>query len=404
MMNDVVTMVDEAGLVAAVRAALEAGKTLDVVGRGSKRGLGRPAQTDWTLDLSGLSGVTLYEPEELILSAKGGTPLAEIEALLAANNQMLAFEPMDYGPLLGVAAGAGTFGGMVACNLAGPRRISHGAARDHALGARAVSGRAEAFKSGGRVVKNVTGYDLPRLLAGSYGTLAVISEMTMKVLPRPPMEETVVLPGVTPETAAKALSAAMGSSCEVSGAAYLPGPLAARMPELKLDAPVVLLRLEGFEPSVRARRAMLIQVLMPFGGVEVVEPAASRTLWAGVRDGLPFVGTGARAVWRISTAPAAGPALGAALARDLKGEFFCDWAGGLIWLLLPGEASEAAHVRAALAAHGGHATLVRATEAERAAVPVFQPLDSALAALTQRVKQSFDPAGILSPGRMYAGM
>ncbi|GGF80730.1 2-hydroxy-acid oxidase [Azorhizobium oxalatiphilum] len=403
-MTDVVKVADEAGLVEAVRAAIEAGKTLDVCGRGSKRDLGRPGQTDWTLDLSALAGVTLYEPEELILSAKGGTPVAEIEAMLKERGQMLAFEPLDYGPLLGGAEAAGSIGGVVACNLAGPRRISHGAARDHALGARAVSGRAEAFKSGGRVVKNVTGYDLPRLLAGSYGTLAVLSEFTLKVLPRPPMEETVVLPGVSPEAAAKALSAAMGSSCEVSGAAYLPGPVAARIPELKLDVPAVVLRLEGFEPSVRARRAMMISVLMPFGGVEVVETAASPGLWASIRDVRPFVGTGARAVWRLSTAPAAGPALAARLAEQFKGETFCDWAGGLIWLLMPGEASEADKVRAALAPHGGHATLVRATSAERAAVPVFQPMEPTLAALTQRVKASFDPMGVLNPGRMYAGM
>ncbi|WP_029005953.1 glycolate oxidase subunit GlcE [Azorhizobium doebereinerae] len=403
-MTDVLKVADEAGLVAAVRAALEAGKTLDVTGRGSKRGLGRPSQTDWTLDLSGLSGVTLYEPEELILSAKAGTPIAEIEALLQARGQMLAFEPLDYGPLLGTADAAGTLGGVIACNLAGPRRISHGAARDHALGARAVSGRAEAFKSGGRVVKNVTGYDLPRLFAGSYGTLAVLSEFTLKVLPRPPMAETVVLPGVAPEVAGRAMSAAMGSSCEVSGAAYLPAPVAARIPELNVDVPAVALRLEGFEPSVRARRAMLISVLMPFGAVEVAEDAASAAIWSAIRDVRPFAGTGERAVWRLSTAPSAGPALAAELAETLGAEAYCDWAGGLVWLLLPGEASQAEAVRAALAPHGGHATLVRASAAERAAVPVFQPQEAGLAALTRRVKASFDPRGVLNPGRMYAGM
>lgn len=403
-MTDILTVADEAGLVEAVRSALEARKTLEVAGRGSKRGLGRPTQTDATLDLSRLSGVTLYEPEELILSAKGGTPIAEIEALIAARGQMLAFEPMDYGPLLGTAPGQGSLGGVFACNLAGPRRISHGAARDHALGARAVSGRAEAFKSGGRVVKNVTGYDLPRLLTGSFGTLAVLSELTLKVLPRPPLAETVILPGVPPEAAARAMSAAMGSSCEVSGAAYLPAPVSGRIPELGTDGPAVALRLEGFEPSVKARRAMLIAVLQPFGGVDVAEGDGSARLWAAVRDALPFAGTGERAVWRLSTAPASGPLLAAELARDLDAETFCDWAGGLVWLLLPGEASHVDEVRTALARHGGHATLVRGTAAERASVPVFQPLEAAHDALTRRVKASFDPAGLLNPGRMHAGM
>ena len=169
------------------------GKTLEVIGRGTKRAIGRAAQWDATLELSALSGVTLYEPEELVLSAKAATPLAEIEALVAASNQELAFEPMDYGPLLGGSAGAGTIGGALAANLSGPRRIKAGAARDHFLGFTAVSGRGETFKSGGRVVKNVTGYDLCKLLAGSWGTLAAMTEVTVKTLPSAETEETLLL-------------------------------------------------------------------------------------------------------------------------------------------------------------------------------------------------------------------
>src|SRR5258708_22333713 len=168
----------------AVQWAVGENKSLEIVGRGTKRTLGRPAQSDATLDLSGLSGVTLYEPEELVLSAKAGTPLAEIETLLAASAQELAFEPMDYGPLLGSPAGRGTIGGVVGANLSGPRRIKAGAARDHFLGACAISGRGEIFKTGGRVVKNVTGYDLCKLLAGSWGTLGAMTDITLKTLPR----------------------------------------------------------------------------------------------------------------------------------------------------------------------------------------------------------------------------
>src|SRR5215207_6362149 len=162
---------DASEVEAAVQWALAEGKTLEIAGRGSKRGIGRAAQWDMSLDLSDLSGVTLYEPEELVLSAKAGTPVAEIEAQLAANNQELAFEPMDYGPVFGSPPGGGTIGGVLAANLSGPRRIKAGAARDHFLGVTAISGRGEQFKSGGRVVKNVTGYDLCKLLAGSWGTL-----------------------------------------------------------------------------------------------------------------------------------------------------------------------------------------------------------------------------------------
>src|SRR6202790_4657209 len=197
--------------------ALAEGKTLELIGRGTKRAIGRAAQWDATLDLSGLSGVTLYEPEELVLSAKAGTPLAEIEALAAASQQELAFEPMDYGALLGGEAAAGTIGGAIAANLSGPRRIKAGAARDHFLGFSAVSGRGETFKSGGRVVKNVTGYDLCKLLAGSHGTLAVMTDVTIKTLPRAETEETVALLGLDDAAGGRAMVQAMGSACDVSG-------------------------------------------------------------------------------------------------------------------------------------------------------------------------------------------
>lgn len=403
-MSEIIAARDEDEVAEAVRSALGAGKSIEVTGRGTKRALGRPVEAGVTLDLSALVGVTLYEPEELVLSARAGTPGADIEEMLATSGQMLAFEPMDLGPLLGAPAGAGTLGGLFAVNFAGPRRISHGAVRDHALGIKAVSGRGEPFKSGGRVVKNVTGYDLPRLMAGSFGTLAVATEITLKVLPRPPMEETVVVEVASPEAASMALCAAMGSSSEVSGAAWLPAGISSRVPGLPRAASVVLLRLEGVLPSVTARRAMLRTVLAAHGAAEVLDTEPSRALWRAVRDVAPFWESGERAVWRLSTAPAGGPALAARLASDLGGEAFCDWAGGLVWLCLPREAAHGAEVRAALAPLGGHATLVRASAAERARTPVFQPLDGALAALTRRVKESFDPGLVLNPGRMHAGM
>ncbi|MEP9349739.1 glycolate oxidase subunit GlcE [Xanthobacter sp. KR7-225] len=402
--GDIITPYDEAGVADAVRAARAERKSLEIAGRGTLRSLGRPVQTARTLDLSQLAGVTLYEPEELVLSARPGTARAEIEEMLAARGQMLAFEPADLGPLLGGDAGAGTFGGMFCVNLSGPRRISHGAVRDHALGARAVSGQGEIFKSGGRVVKNVTGYDLPRLLCGAFGTLAVITEITLKVLPRPATQESVLVAGLSPARAGEAMSAAMGSSCEVSGAAFLPADVAARVPGLAGAADAVVFRLEGVAPSVTARRAMLLKVLAPFGAGAVIAEEASVALWRAVRDAAPFWGTGGRAVWRISTTPTGGPLLGAALSRALGAQTYCDWAGGLVWACLPGAESHADAVRAALAPFGGHATLIRAEAAERARVPVFQPQAPTLAALSGRVKESFDPARVLNPGRMHAGV
>ena len=398
-MTDLLKPRDAADVEAAVQWALAEGKTLEVVGRGTKRGIGRAAQWDLSLDLSGLSGVTLYEPEELVLSAKAGTPLAEIEALLAADNQELAFEPMDYGVLLGTPGG-GTIGGAIAANLSGPRRIKAGAARDHFLGFTAVSGRGETFKSGGRVVKNVTGYDLCKVLAGSWGTLAAMTDVTVKVLPRAETEATLLVLGLDDATAAKAMSAAMGSSNDVSGAAHLSAAVALRLVDAGGKAATAL-RLEGVAPSVAHRRAALETLLKPFGAIAYLDDVASKALWKAVRDAAPFAADD-RVVWRISVAPMRGHEIAAAAG---EGTCFYDWAGGLIWLALPpSDDGGAARVRRATAAVGGHATLIRAPAAVRASAPVFEPQGAGVAALTRRVKESFDPKGVLNAGRMWAGV
>jgi glycolate oxidase FAD binding subunit len=390
----------------AVRWALAEGKTLEVVGRGSKRGLGRPSQTDLTLDLSGLSGVTLYEPEELVLSAQAATPLAEIEDLVASKNQQLDFEPMDYGPILGEPAGAGTLGGALAANLSGPRRIKAGAARDHFLGVTAVSGRAETFKSGGRVVKNVTGYDLCKLLAGSFGTLAAMTDVTIKTLPKPETEATVLLLGVDAAKANAAMSAAMGSSCDVSAAAHLPRNMVMHFAGLYVTEEVTAFRLEGFAPSVKHREDALTRLLSPFGSVEAIDAEHSRKFWRSVRDAIPFWASGSWGdwpLWRISTTPARGAEFADKLPPGAQ--FYFDWAGGLVWAALPPSTSAGeATVRRAAALIGGHATLVRAPVATRAAVEVFEPHSGALEGVTRRVKESFDPKGVLNPGRMWAGV
>ncbi|MCB4767453.1 FAD-binding protein [Ancylobacter sp. Lp-2] len=400
---------DEADVVETVRWAVSEGRTLDVAGSGSKQALGRHIQTDATLDLSALTGVSLYEPAELVLSAKAGTRVAEIEALLVASNQMMAFEPMDYGPLLGRPRGEGTLGGLMATNLAGPRRPSAGAARDHALGLRAVSGRGEAFKAGGRVVKNVTGYDLPRGLSGSYGTLAAFTELTIKVLPRPETLETLLIYGLDDATAAKAMSAAVGSYYDVSGAAHVPFGVTGHIPALALaGSSVTALRLEGVPPSIRHRREKLEALLAGFGTLGRLEAESSAKLWQALRDVEPFAGDHARAVWRVSTAPMKASAIGAAVA-EAGGACFYDWAGGLIWIEMPDADPRAELVRGVLAAvggpqSGGHATLIRADAATRAALEVFQPLDPVTGALVKRMKDGFDPSRVLSPGRMYAGV
>jgi len=389
----------------AVTWAIANDKSFELVGTGSKRALGRPSQTDMTLDLSSLTGVTLYEPDELILSARAGTPLSEIEKLLDDNNQQLDFEPMDYGPLLGEQAGQGTIGGTLAVNLSGPRRIKAGAARDHFLGATVVTGRGETVKTGGRVVKNVTGYDLCKVLAGSWGTLAAMTDVTIKVLPKPETEATVVVEGLDDAQACAAMSAALGSSCDVSAAAHLPDHVASWFEGLPKPEAATALRLEGVAPSVAHRTEMLVKLMKPFGPTVVLDEANSKALWRGVRQVAPFATEAARTrpLWRISTAP--GQAHRVVDLVTPAAQMFYDWGGGLIWVAMPFEnEADAGSIRRAVAELGGHATLVRAPVSLRASLDVFQPQEPGLAALSRRVKESFDPKGVLNPGRMWAGV
>lgn len=373
----------------AVEWALNDGKTLDVRGGGSKIALGKPMECDQVLDLSGISGIVDYAPEELVVTLRAGTPMHDVEALLAQRNQMLAFEPPDLGPLLGQEAGQGTLVGAVMGNLAGPRRLSAGAARDHLLGFSGVNGRAEIFKSGGKVMKNVTGYDLSKLLAGSWGTLAVLDQVSVKVLPAPDQTRTLLLLGLADEAAVTAMCAALGSPHEVSGAAHLPGRTA--------------LRIEGVAPSVEARLKALRELLTGTGGrMEELGTLESRAFWREVRDVASLKAAADAVVWKISCPPTEGPAIVARIkAQRPTVEAFYDWSGGLIWLALPASVdADHAVVRGAIGATGGHATLIRASEAVRAAVPVFQPQPVALAALAARVKESFDPKRLFNPGRM----
>ncbi len=377
------------------------GEALEVVAGGSKRGLGRPVEAPHLIDMTGFKGIEAYEPEELVLTAKPGTPLAEIEAMLDRAEQMLAFEPGDWGAMLG-GPGRQTLSGMLACNLAGPRRIKQGAARDHLLGFHAVSGRGEAFKAGGRVVKNVTGYDLSKLMAGSYGTLAVLTEVTVKVLPKPEATRTLVLSGLDDGRAVAALTQALNSPHEVGGAAHLP---AAAAPSVVsgTGGPATLIRVEGPSPSVEARAAALRQELRDFGAAEVLSDAAAFAPWRALADVRPFAGERERVVWRISVAPQSGPAVAAAIGRSLDAKWFFDWGGGLVWCAVAAGATDggAKIVRAAAKATGGYATLIRASADLRARIPVFDPQPAALAALGRRIKESFDPRRILNPGRMY---
>lgn len=368
-----------------------------LAGGETRAAIGRPAQAEATLSSRGLTGITLYEPAELVVSARAGTPLADIVRLVRERNQQLAFEPMDHRVLLG-SQGEPTIGGVVGGNVSGPRRIMVGAARDSLIGVRFVNGRGEAVKSGGRVVKNVTGLDLVKLMAGSWGTLGFLTEATFKLAPIAERVATLVFTDLDDRRAVEALAAALGSPFEVSGAAHLPAGLddaAAR----------TLIRIENFFVAVDYRLAQLSRLLARFGRPEIVEGEAGIALWAGIRDGAPLAEPRTDAVWRISTAPSQGPAVTARLAPALQARWYYDWGGGLVWLACAADGDAgAAAIRAALAGSGGHATLVRAPAEIRAAVDVFPPLPEGIMRVQAGIKAALDPAGIFNPGRMYAGV
>jgi glycolate oxidase FAD binding subunit len=394
----------------AIGEALAVEEPLEVVAGGSKREVGRPLQLPRMLDLSRLAGIRDYQPSELVLSAGAATPIEEIDAALAKAGQMLAFEPPDFGALFGLPAVSGrrTLGGALACNLSGPRRIKAGAARDHFLGFRGVSGRGEVFKSGGKVVKNVTGYDLCKLMAGSFGTLAALEEVTVKVLPQPEALSTVMLWGLDALAGVRILSRALASPHEISGAVYIPALTTAGLMSLSGSTAIAALRLEGPDPSVIFRRERLLAELGSDCEASSLDAEASIAFWRAIRDVLPLAGSGDRVIWRVSVAPNRGGELGEAIARRLDASWYLDWAGGLVWAAIAGaEDGGAAVIRAAIRGvdgHGtGHATLIKGSPELRRSVPVFEPQSPPLTALTGRIKESFDPRRILNPGRMVDG-
>ena len=396
-------MTSEDSIVAAVADAVRLREPLLIEGNGTKAGMLRPVQAARSLSTAGLSGINLYAPKELIISARAGTPLPEIEAALAEAGQHLIAEPPDLSGLLGSTGKPQTFGGIVATNLSGPRRVAWGAMRDHVMGVRAVTGRAEVIRSGGRVLKNVTGLDLCKLLTGSHGTLGVITEITLKVLPAPEATGTLVLPGLDAAAGVGVLSAALGSPYGVSGAAWLPAEAVARVPGLAgMAGSATLVRIEEFAPSVAYRIGRLNDQFGVAGSV-VLDTAASRAVWKDVGDVRPLAAAAEDAVWRVSVRPSAGPGVLDAL-RAVGVTGFLDWGGGLVWLAGPADAATHRAVEEAAAAAGGAWTLLRAPDGLRGSVRVVPDEPAPLARITRQVKAAMDPAGVLNPGRMYAGL
>lgn len=347
------------------------------------------------LSMKAMSGIIDYEPAEMVMIAKAGTPVAEIEKALAKGKQRMIFEPLDYCSLLDTK-GKSTIGGLIASNASGPRRFVAGACRDSFLGARFVNGKGDAIKAGGRVMKNVTGLDLIKLLAGSWGTLAPMTEVTFKVVPQVETESTLVLHGLSNEKAAQAMAAAMATSCEVTGAAHLPENITSGFKDLQGKS-ATLLRLEGFKKSVKLRIEKLQAIFSAFGEQSVLNDKQTKAVWTDIRDVKPFADGGEAPVWRVSVAPMAGHKLVSDLGAD---NAFFDWQGGLVWLQMKDE-PEADTLRKIIAKlGGGHATLVRATDEQRQSTAVFQPENAAVTAISNRIREQFDPMGNFYTGRM----
>jgi glycolate oxidase FAD binding subunit len=389
----------ETDVVNLVRTALRSKLALEIRGGGTKAAFGRPIDASEILTTSALDGISAYNPAEMVMTAKSGTPLATIQAAAAEHRQGLAFEPADLRALLG-SEGEPTIGGTFACNLSGPRRFQAGAARDHLLGVRFVNGLGEAIQAGGRVMKNVTGLDLPKLMAGSHGTLGVMTELTFKVLPLPETSATVMLAGLNEATATQAMAEALAMPVEVSGAAHLPESCVKRFLGGALpEGAATLLRLEGLAFSVRERAGKLAQALAGVAPITELDHTQTTRLWREIRDVHPFAADGSdRPVWKVSTAPSMGHHILSALRLQTGVDGYLDWQGGLLWLRMEADA-EAELVRDLVRQSGGHATLMRASEEARRGIPVFQSEAPAVAALSTRIRERFDPTGMFNPGK-----
>jgi glycolate oxidase FAD binding subunit len=398
-MSDLVPANEEEAA-AIVRDHQARGAALAIHGGRTRSGFGNPVAAEAILRSTGLTGIVAYNPGEMVMSVRAGTPVAEVEAALAANGQMMAFEPMDHRALMGTS-GEPTIGGVFAANVSGPRRLIAGAARDSLLGVRFVNGRGEVLKAGGRVMKNVTGLDLAKLMAGSHGTLGLLTEVTFRVPPRPKSEATIVVSGLNDAEAAHAMARAMALPMEASGAAHLPLTVAWKFLDGKLpEGEATVLRIEGLPHSVEVRAQKLSESFASVGPVARLDAAASNRLWQEIRDVLPFADGTERPVWRVSVAPSVGHQLVATLRLEAGVDAFYDWQGGLVWLRMEADPEGDMLRRYMRALGGGHATLLRASPVARATTASFEPEPEAVVLLSRRVKASFDPAGIFNPGKM----
>jgi glycolate oxidase FAD binding subunit len=376
----------------------EAKGPFEIASHGTKRAFGRPVAAETILDVGALSGIMNYEPEELVLTACAATPMADIEMALSAKNQMLAFEPADWGPLFDAPEGQATPAGVVATNACGSRRVKAGAVRDSVIGCRFVNGSGEAIKAGGRVIKNVTGFDIAKLMAGAMGTLGAMTEITLRVVPKPERIAAIAI-FCGGEDGLRLLREAAKLPVDATGLAYCPAPLMER-----LDAPcrgegAALIRIEGSNPAVDQKIAVLAQWMAKCDSSRLDEDVAERVFNSAGRGGA-FLGADAD-LWRLCVPPTEAQAAQMESGAD---DWYADWAGAMLWLGLPADDGTATRLRTITAKYGGHATLMRGSKEARKTLAVFEPESTARAELTRSVKAAFDPKHLFNPGRMFEGV
>ncbi len=396
-MNSTISPKSESEVADAVREAAEKGASFEILSGGTKRAMGRPVAAETILDMRAISGIVKYEPEELVLNVRAGTPIDDIEAALGEKNQMLGFEPAHWGALFSENASAATIAGIIATNACGARRVRAGAVRDHVIGCRFVNGFGEAVKAGGQVIKNVTGFDIAKLMCGAFGTLGVLTEITLRVTPKPAHVATFALKNCAPQEGLAALRRAAGLPIEATGLSYVPAAAFAGSQEgLSGGDGTALIRIEGTRPALDEKLTLLRQA---FAGEDraVLDDAMTAALFSGIGDGAVFANR-ALDIWRLCVPQsAAHEALTAS-----KAEFwYADWAGGVLWLGLSASNEVSSRLRQITMTVGGYATLMRASETARASLPVFEAEAPARAELTHAVKAAFDPKRLFNPGRMY---
>ena len=400
-MTKIIKPKDESEAAHTIADAVSKGERLEIVGNGTKQNIGNVIQAESIISSGKMSGITQYDAAELVMVAKTGTTMAEIEKALEANNQMHVFEPANLSKMLGTGE-AQTIGAVAATNMSGPRRFVSGAARDSLLGVRFINGKGEIIQNGGRVMKNVTGLDLVKLMAGSWGTLGFLTEVSFKVLPRPETQITLAVYNQSGENGATLMATAMATNADISGAAHTPADIASGLMGRPVKGGITFLRLEGLIETIPSRLDRLLSALGAGLEVEELDEKTSKTLWLSIRDVLPFADSTQKPVWKISVAPMAGHKVAATILDQVEGQAFYDWQGGLIWLKIDAITdAKATLVRGAVMQNGGgHATLVRASHTVRAKTPVFHPQSAPLAALSMRIKAAMDPHGIFNIGRM----